>query len=141
MIRSAKPSDIESLLTVWLNASILAHNFMPASYWASKIADMRDVYLPVSENCVYEKDGVVIGFASIYQSSLSALFVSPSQQGKGIGSKLINYIKSKHRSLDLSVYKENKASIAFYQQHGFTCVGEQLDEHTGHPEVLMKLNT
>lgn len=141
MIRSFKQSDIENILNVWLKASIEAHSFMPAEYWESKVNDMREIYLPASENYVYEDDVEILGFISIYQNNLAALFVSPSTQGNGIGSKLIEYIKDKYKKLNLCVYKENKNSIAFYKKHGFTIAGERIDEHTGHPEINMKLDS
>lgn len=141
MIRRFHQSDIETILNIWLTASIKAHNFMPAEYWQSKVNDMREIYLPASESYVYEENGDVVGFISIYQDNLAALFVSPLKQGNGIGSKLIEYIKSKYQVLNLSVYKENRASIAFYKKHGFTHVCEQIDEHTGHPEIAMKLGS
>lgn len=133
-------SDIKRILDIWLKASIEAHNFVPSTYWESKANDMREIYLPASENYVYQKHGEIFGFISIYQSNLAALFVLPSQQGNGIGSELIKCIKDKYNILSLSVYKDNKPSLAFYKKHGFVIVGEQLDEHTGHSEIIMKLD-
>ncbi|NNG01273.1 MAG: N-acetyltransferase [Desulfobacteraceae bacterium] len=141
MIRSPKKTDIESIIKIWLEASIKAHDFMPSDYWESKVNDMRDVYLPSSANYVYENSGEIYGFLSIYKCTLAALFVSPSRQGEGIGSELIGFIKGKYRELTLSVYKNNTASISFYKKHGFVRYKEQIDEHTGHPEIIMKLKS
>lgn len=135
-----KKPDIEAVLDIWLEASIKAHNFVPATYWESKLDAMREVYLPASESFVYEKDNVIMGFIAVHHKTLAALFVSPSRQGGGIGSSLIAFVKAKYQALELSVYKANKASIAFYEKHGFTMVGERLDEHTGHPELVMRLS-
>ncbi|WP_028582054.1 N-acetyltransferase [Desulfogranum japonicum] len=139
MIRSFYQSDLEGVLNIWLTASIKAHSFMPAEYWQSKVNDMREIYLPASESYVYEERGDILGFLSIYQNNLAAIFVSPLKQGNGIGSKLIEHVKSKYQVLNLCVYKGNIDSIEFYKKHGFTIVYEQIDEHTGHPEIAMKL--
>ena len=140
MIRSGKNTDIERMTKIWLEASIKAHGFMPPDYWTSKANDMRNLYLPLSENYVYDDGGELLGFISIHNGTIAAIFVLPSRQGEGIGSKLIEFIKTKHKDLSLTVYKSNTASIAFYKKHGFVISEEQVDEHTGHPEIIMKLN-
>ena len=81
----------------------------------------------------------MIGFISIHHETIAAIFVLPSRQGEGIGSELIEFIKIKYKKLGLAVYKSNAASISFYKKHGFTIRKEQIDEHTGHPEFIMKL--
>ncbi len=99
---------------------------------------MRNIYIPASETYVYEEEGVVKGFISTYENSLAAIFVNPKTQGKGIGSELIKFIKTKKNELSLCVYKSNTKSIAFYKKHGFKEVCELIDEHT-FPEIKMKL--
>lgn len=141
MIRTSRKSDIERILRIWLEVSSISHDFMPSGYWASKVNDMRHIYLPSSENYVYEKGGKVLGFISIIENNIAAIFVAPKQQGNGIGSKLIEFVKDKYRELHLSVYKTNTASISFYKKHGFSVEGQQIDENTGYPEISMKFNS
>ena len=141
MIRKFAHSDVESVLTIWLEASIKAHNFVPADFWESKVKEMREVYLPAADNFVFEEENEILGFVSIYENILAAIFVLPKAQSKGIGSQLIKHAISEHKTLALSVYKSNNASIAFYKKHGFVVVSEQMDEHTGQPELTMKLES
>lgn len=138
MISKAKGSDLEAILNIWLEASIKAHDFMPPEYWKSKIKDMREIYLPSASNYVFESNAEILGFVSMYQNTLAAIFVTPEQQGNGIGSALLEYIKTKYDELDLNVYKTNTSSINFYKKHGFVIVAEHFDEHTGRPEIEMK---
>jgi len=63
--------------------------------------------------------------------------VAPSAQGGGIGSALIEQAKTVRKRLELTVYSANAASVAFYRRHGFAVISEQLDPHTGHPELAM----
>ena len=140
MIREYQPSDLDQILTIWLAASIQAHRFIGADYWESKVSDMRDIYLPASETCVYEDQGRVVGFYSLFGNSLAAIFVAPELQGQGIGSALLEDAKSRRETLQLTVYRENASSVRFYQQHGFCSLGEQVDEHTGHPELLLEFS-
>lgn len=141
MIRNFQHSDIESIVEIWLAASIKAHDFMAPEYWESKLDDMRNIYIPASETYVYENDAKIEGFISIYENNIAAIFVSPKLQGKGIGSGLIDFVRSRYKELSLCVYKSNEKSISFYKKHGFQVVCEQIDEHTNYPEIKMKINS
>ncbi len=138
MIREYRESDIEHILDIWLSASIKAHDFVGPAFWKSKVSEMRTVYIPASETVVFEVDGQIAGFYCLYGSTLAAIFVSPNLQGQGIGSALMDDAKSRRSCLQLSVYSQNTPSINFYKQHGFISLGEQIDEHTGHPEFIME---
>jgi putative acetyltransferase len=141
MIRESQQTDIEAIVNIWLSASIKAHDFMAPEYWKSKVEDMRNIYIPASETYVYEKEGNIQGFISIYQNSIAALFVNPDLQGKGVGSELIEFVKLLNKELSLCVYKSNTKSIAFYKKHGFQEVCKQVDEYTNNPEIMMKINS
>lgn len=138
MIREYREADLERVLEIWLSASIKAHSFIEAEFWESKVSDMREVYIPASETFVFESEGEINGFYSLYESTLAAIFVTPGAQGRGIGTLLLNDAKSRRESLQLAVYKDNYPSISFYEKHGFTSMNEKVDEHTGHPELIME---
>lgn len=140
MIRESNPNDLEQMLAIWLDASCLAHSFIPSSFWESKQEDMRNLYLPSTTNWVYvdEKSGKVKGFISISGNYIPALFVDPAVQGKGIGCALLEQVKKCSSRLILNVYAENERAIRFYQKQGFILVGEDIEEHTGHKEFMME---
>ncbi len=138
MIRDFKESDIEEVLDIWLTASIKAHYFINKGFWESKIDDMRYIYIPSSETYVYERDNQVLGFISLYEDTITALFVDPAEQGKGIGTELMNKCKTLRKNLNLTVFKNNIYSFIFYKKCGFNSIKEQPDEHSGHQEILMK---
>lgn len=138
MIRKYREADIDQILDIWLSASIQAHAFVGSAFWKSKVGEMRDVYIPASETFVFEADGQIAGFYCLYGDTLAAVFVSPSLQGQGIGSALMDDAKSRRTCLQLSVYSQNAPGINFYKQHGFITLNEQIDEQTGHPEFIME---
>ena len=140
MIREYNPADIEVVLDIWLTASIKAHDFVTPEFWESHVGNMRDIYIPASITYVYQVDGEVRGFYSLYEGILAAIFVSPQHQGCGIGKQLIQHAKLEYPNLSLNVYKENQATIEFYLSQGFSIVSEQTDEHTGHQEYTMHLS-
>lgn len=141
MIRKFKQSDIDEVISIWLEASIKAHDFVNRDFWKSKVKDMREIYIPSAETFVYGDERIIQGFVSLYNDTIAAIFVSPDSQGKGIGKLLIQKAKDVRVNLNLTVYKENQKSVLFYEKHGFTIEKEQIDKHTGHPELLMKFNS
>ncbi len=141
MIRKFQQSDIEQVISIWLEASIKAHDFVDSEFWKSKVKDMRGIHIPSGETYVYEERDIIKGFVSLYNDTLAALFVSPDFQGAGIGMQLMGKAKDVRDNLSLTVYKENIKSIEFYQKCGFKIEREQIDKHTGHPELVMTLQS
>ncbi len=140
MIRKYRDGDLETILDIWLNESIVAHDFVPAAFWQSLLTKMRTLYLPMSEIYVFDKESGVAGFYALFETSLAAIFVANKWQGQGIGKQLLSHAKAQRAGLNLTVYQQNQASYQFYLSQGFTVVGEQVDEHTGCSEFVMSLN-
>lgn len=140
MIRKYQPQDEASVLRIWIEASTIAHHFIPRSYWESKACDMRDIYLPQSETYIHTDTatGEITGFLSLVDNYLAALFVAPSHQGQGGGQALMTHAKRLKSTLELNVYQENTSAVSFYKRQGFYIAHEQTDEATGHKEYVMK---
>ena len=141
MIREFIASDMDSVMSIWLESSIKAHDFVERTFWESKLDDMRNIYIPASETYVYESDSEVNGFFSLHDDTLAAIFVAPGWQGEGIGQKLMAKVKSLRERITLDVYKENQKTVAFYKRCGFRGVSEKKDPHTGHVELVMEFNS
>lgn len=138
MIRISKENDLENLVRIWLDASIIAHDFIPAHYWEGKVTDMRTVYLPASKVHVYEIGTTIVGFIAMVDDYIAALFVDPIRQGQGVGKKLIDFVKNEHPVLRLGVYAKNTKSIGFYKKQGFMITGTKEEENTGEMETTMQ---
>lgn len=137
MIRDFQNTDLEPVLDIWLQASILAHHFIAPAFWHEQLGAMRDVYLPSAVTRVFEADGKVLGFSCVYEDTLAALFVAPEHQGGGVGTQLLADAMESRATLQLSVYSQNLPSLHFYKKHGFIVLNEQRDEHTGQLEQVM----
>lgn len=137
MIRAYHEKDLDSVLKIWLNASVKAHDFVSAVFWESQVENMRTIYIPAADTYVYVTASQIVGFYALYHDNLAALFVAPEWQGQGIGKQLLNHAKAQRNRLTLSVYQENQASYQFYLSQDFKVVDERRDEHTGHPEYIM----
>ncbi|WP_198649927.1 GNAT family N-acetyltransferase [Zobellella maritima] len=137
MTRKSEGKDIEAILDIWLAASIISHDFIEPGFWESQVESMRTLYLPASELYVYEQDAHVIGFYTLCENTLAAIFVKPACQVRGYGKALLRHAQTQRNGLNLTVYKANEASCHFYLAHGFVITGEQTDAYTGHMELLM----
>ncbi|WP_291585326.1 N-acetyltransferase [Bacteroides sp.] len=142
MIRSYNIQDTDRVIRIWLEASILAHHFIPAMYWIEKQEDMRNIYLPGSNTYVFEdeKTKSIQGFVSMVDNYLAAIFVIPEAQGAGIGKALMKYVKDVYTEMTLRVYAKNESAVAFYEKQTFRFVEEHVEEETGEHEFVMKWN-
>lgn len=138
LILSYRKTDLEEMVRIWYEASIITHSFIPASFWALQKSAMKDKYLPLAENFVFQDDGQITGFISLVGKRICALFVAPAMQGRGIGRALLEYAKALKGKLSLKVYKENENALRFYEMCGFMAAGEEVDEYTGCMQILMK---
>lgn len=142
MIRLAEEKDYGRMVDIWLDASIKAHHFIPEGYWKDGVSEMMGIYLPQSQSWVYaNENGLVQGFVSLLENHIAALFVATSQQGNGLGSRLLRFVKTKSRLLTLNVYAENTSAVDFYLHHGFQVDEELIDEATSAKDLKMSWNS
>lgn len=126
-------------MQIWLNGNIDAHPFIPKKYWESNFESVREQVLQ-ADVFVYEMHGEIQGFIGIVDAYIAGIFVDKKHRLHGIGKKLLDYVKSKHLSLSLSVYKKNNRAAAFYLREGFSIQSEKPDESTGEVEYTMIWN-
>ena len=139
MIRKLENKDIDTIMDIWLESTIKAHDFIDEKYWNENYLTVKDTYIPIANTFVYEDMEGIKGFISIINNEfIGALFVDINSQGMGIGSKLIDYVINIYDILSLVVYKENKNAFKFYKSKGFNILSEEKNEDTGCIEYIMK---
>ncbi len=134
MVRPYKDEDREDILRVWLEASILAHDFVDPDYWKAELVNMRDMYLPLCDAILVwteRDDGAPQAFIAFVDEYLAALFVAPDFQGRGIGSRLLRIALRMHPDLTLSVFRQNARAVSFYRRHGLEVLEERVERATG----------
>jgi len=143
MIKQFEPSQIDTVMKVWLKTTITAHSFIPEQYWIENYDIVRNEYMPMSTIFIYEEDDTIKAFISIIENTfvenpfIGALFVLKDYERQGIGTKLLNYCKSLYSSLELGVYIANISAVNFYKHGGFTVKTEQPNEDSGYKEYTM----
>ena len=102
-------------------------------HWMYNLKTLEDNFQKGHQFIVFKKDNLYIGFASFelrkYNNSvrLHKLYVDPSNQNKGTGRVLLNFVINEGRNaqiskLDLFVNRSNPA-VLFYKKLGFKSIG------------------
>lgn len=138
MIREYQTDDIEQLLDVWYKASKIAHPFLTDEFLSLERTQIQYIYIDETETWIYENGDKLIGFISMIENDVAALFVDPDQQRKNIGNFLLNHIKSTREFLTVDVFKENLIGVNFYKKYGFKSVKEKMHVETGNILLEMK---
>jgi len=136
-IRPFQLEDMEPVLSIWFRGSVTAHDFIQEEYWASMKTEMRNKYLPMSKTYVIDQETKIVGFVSMVDNYLAALFIDASQHKKGYGKQLLEFVKKQHETINLRVYQRNANAINFYFKNGFEILKEEIDEATSQKEFSM----
>ncbi len=139
MIRKFENRDLDSIMEIWINENIRAHEFISRDYWLSNYKFVRN-NLPNTKVYVYESSNKILGFIGLRDNYIEGIFVDTSVQSIGIGSKLLNNSKKLYDYLQLSVYQKNNKAVNFYINQDFKIIDESKDDNTGEIEYLMQWN-
>jgi putative acetyltransferase len=136
MIREYKPEDLNSVMAIWLQGNLQAHEFINPEFFKQNY-DLVKMLIPMSTLYVQDLNGVQ-GFIGLTENYISGLFVDLDHRRQGIGHALVNKAKQRHNELLVHVYKKNSAAIDFYLAQNFDIVSESINEETNEPELLMR---
>lgn len=140
VIRRYKDEDLAAVLAAWQSASQLAHPFLTAEFLATERDNIPNIYLPIADTWVMEQDGAVIGFISLLDNEVGALFVQPQFHGTGAGRALLDKARKLHGDLEVEVFEANSIGRRFYDKAGFEPLAEKIHEPTGYKLLRLKLS-
>jgi putative acetyltransferase len=126
-------TDTEKLSGIWLDASLMAHPFIGERRLIEQRQLIEEKYLPNAETWVACRMGEPVGFISLLDTFIGAIFVAPGQQGQGIGRKLIAHAMVRKGELSLEVYTRNQQAVRFYTALGFREVSRRSTDDEGLP--------
>ena len=138
MVRTFQAGDLDTVMSIWLNANIEAHHFVDPEYWR-RCYDTVKAMIPQAEVYVSDDNGVN-GFIGITGDYIAGIFVDSSARTGGIGSQLLDRAKENRQKLSLSVYKKNVTAVSFYRNRGFQIDAEGVDPQTSESEYTMSWN-
>ena len=126
-VRPARDEEIDLLAALYHRCQIeMAYlPSMPEAHIpivAARIRESDEVWLA-------ERDGRLVGFLAVEHSTnlradvLERLYVEPAEQGRGIGTALLDKAKElRPDGLHLWVFQKNEGARRFYERHGFHLV-------------------
>jgi len=141
VIRQYRDSDLGELLSVWESASRVGHPFLADVFIKAERENIQKKYLPNSDAWVALEGDVLLGFIIMHGNEVGALFVSPNVHGKGIGRTLMNKVLTKHRILEVEVFKRNVIGRKFYSKFGFNLVRGYHHDESGFDMLCLRLDT
>lgn len=138
MIRAFREKDLPAVMQIWLDSNLKAHHFIPKGYWTAHYAAVKEM-LPQADVYVHEDDDTrqITGFIGLTDDYIAGIFVKGEVQSKGIGKRLLNYVKKLKPALSLSVYQKNVRAVSFYQREQFSIHSENMDNDTNEKEFIM----
>ena len=140
-VRPYAAGDLDAVLDVWYRASLIAHPFLTEEFFERERREIAERWMPAADTIVAELDGRVVGFLSLIDDEVGAIFVAPESQGAGVGRTLMDTAAEQHPVLELDVFEENAIGRRFYDTYGFETVGRHMNDELGHWELRLRLNT
>ena len=136
MIRKLNNTDLDEVIKIWLNENIKTHFFISPEYWKSNETTVKNL-LPLAEVYIYEENKKIIGFIGLDNDYIAGIFIKSDEQSKGIGKKLLDFIKTFKLELNLNVYIKNIKAVNFYKRENFKIKKETVDSNTDEKEFFM----
>lgn len=132
MIRPLQPGDNPAVISIWREASVLAHPFLTEEQLDKAGAMIRDHFQDIAETYIAEQDGKSVGFVALMGNEIVGLFLLPSYHGRHIGKALVDKAVEVRGALHLEVFTDNSIGRRFYQSYGFVVGDEKMDTFFGH---------
>ncbi len=138
MIRKIKEKDITQVMTIWVKGNFKANNFIDKDYYLLKFNEMKNKFLNEYTTYVYTENGEILGFISISNNNIIAIYVKEQERRKNIGRKLVNYCRNFNKNLNVKIFEKNMAAILFFSALGFKNNEIQIDSEFKEKQYIMK---
>lgn len=137
MIQAFCRRQLDDVMRLWLEGNLQAHPFVAAGYWRQNEEAVRAAILQAQVWVWTGPKGDAGGFIGLQGGYIAGLFVEQSQQGRGVGTRLLRHVQLRSEALALDVYAANRRAVDFYRAHGFAVSASRTDPHTGQREYRM----
>lgn len=74
---SHNEKEMDEIIDVWYTTSVVCYDFINKDFWLACKDDMRNTYIPSAETMVAKEEGKIVGFISLVDNVLAAIFVLP----------------------------------------------------------------
>ena len=119
-MRRAEVEDVALLAQIHRRAFFAAMPHMPVLHTPEDdLVFYSTVVFPRCEIWVAEISGDAVGFIASRAGWIDHLYILPEHQRRGVGTLLLEHVKSGMHSLRLWTFQCNAGARRFYERHGF----------------------
>jgi L-amino acid N-acyltransferase YncA len=133
--------DLDQVKEIWLKwVDKTAPPLKSGESWETKLPNLeKEARNNGNHKYVYEEDRTIKGFviAGVLNGSPYLYELYVDDQGKGIGTKLLDKIRKIYRTLNSNVYESNPY-LQFYLKRGFEIIGKQQCHDTGRIKFVIR---
>jgi len=136
-LRPYAAADEDAAIELWRRAWQVAYPHIDftarAGWWRER---WRQELVPQAKIIVAEMGDVIEGFVTVDPRTgyLDQIVVAPEFWGSNVASMLLDAGKRiSPARIDLLVNKDNARAIRFYEKHGFSIVGDDVNPVSGRP--------
>jgi ribosomal protein S18 acetylase RimI-like enzyme len=125
IVRAFEPSDESAVVQVWQRAGAVAYASWTTPFTLEQTADVfRRSVLGKCRIFVGTRDGEIVAFIAITDSTIARLYVDPSHWRQGWGTRLVESAKELSTGgLTVATDADDEASCGVYERCGFRAVG------------------
>jgi putative acetyltransferase len=141
LVRPMLPADLPEMIDMWVaawQAAYPAIDFEARRGWT--VDRIIELERTGSSSVVVLQGGAIVGALVVNPQTgyLDQIVVATRHQGSGIAEVLLEEARRLSPArLDLHVNQDNARAIRFYEKHGFTKTGEDLNPRSGAPIYKM----
>ena len=133
MIRKCDDSDFDAIYEIINEAAEVYKGIIPADRWKEPYMPRDELRHEIDADVQfwgYEEGGELLGVMGIQDvldvTLIRHAYVRTAQQNKGIGGKLLSYLRTlTSRPILLGTWADATWAIRFYEKHGFRLVTPQ----------------
>jgi GNAT superfamily N-acetyltransferase len=119
VIRAAGPEDAEAIARIFRESRAEAMPWLPLLHHPDDELEYFRGLIGTIEAVVFEREGVVAGFAILNGDELDAFYVSPAHQRAGVGAALFRHVQEQRpERFGFWVFRDNARARRFYESHG-----------------------
>ncbi|MGE5309012.1 MAG: GNAT family N-acetyltransferase [Deltaproteobacteria bacterium] len=127
MIRKCTSKDLERMLEIINDAAAVYKGVIPSECWKEPYMPADELWHEICEGVVFwgfEQGGELKGVMGIQELEKVTLirhaYVAGSEQGKGVGGRLLKHLLKRARNQVLvGTWEAAHWAVAFYRKHGF----------------------
>ena len=140
MIRKIKEEDLTNVMTIWVKGNFKANGFIEKDYWLEIYNQTKLDFLENYKTYVYVENDEILGFISICDNEIKAIYVKEEKRENGIGTKLLNHCRDnlgENTEMYVKIFEKNMKGILFFSKRQFKNNKIQLNEQFNETEYVM----